>query len=152
MKTESEVFVKETIDFFKNTNLLTKDVLHQNFHGREKFEKLIDETFSVLLNDALSELKESINNTLHVVQERQKSFEKRDQFDLLYLELNFFNTRFNYIDSNSMILSEIKPAEKIENASVVLKSIKDLISRLPSWLQKVITVLGEILGIAKSFL
>jgi hypothetical protein len=151
MVTEREVFVAETIDFFRNTNLLCKDILPSNFHGKEKFEILIDETFNVLLDNALQELQRAIYDSLSFIQGRQDTFGRKDQFDLLYLELSFFNTRFDYINSNTIVLSEIKTSDKIENASVVLKSVKDLISRLPNWLQKVITVLGEILGIAKTF-
>jgi len=145
MRTEYDIFTKETFKFFDNTRLLLRDIIRNDFQGRDKFEILIENSFNVI-NEERRLFEEGILNT---ILENERT-DETNEFDLLYLELSFFNSRYNYLEPSTNVLNEIKTTEKLESASIVLDSVKDLISRLPKWLQNVLTVLKEILGIAKA--
>nr|WP_294789148.1 hypothetical protein [uncultured Flavobacterium sp.] len=145
MRTEYDIFTKETFKFFDNTRLLLRDIIRNDFQGRDKFEILIENSFNVI-NEERGLFEEGILNT---ILENERT-DETNEFDLLYLELSFFNSRYNYLEPSTNVLNEIKATEKLESASIVLESVKDLISRLPKWLQNVLTVLKEILGIAKA--
>lgn len=153
MKVSQEIFANETIKFFENTQKMVFDVLPKDFTGRDKFDILVNETFNSIL-ESKSDIQQIIINTFRPDRRYRNEEHNTSYFDFLYYELVFFNSRYNYVEPQTEAEdnSEIKSSEKIEVASTVLSSIKDLIERLPKWLQKVITVINEILGITKSLI
>jgi hypothetical protein len=149
-------FAYETEQYFLNTSVMIENLLPQkDVRGREQLYSLLTQSFALLLDSERYNFSTEVMKSVQRTEEETESKNQRDAFDLLYVEMQFFNTRFPYYSPNiefPSYLNEIKPADQIDTAQTVLGSIQALINRLPKWLQNIFKIIEEILSITKTFL
>lgn len=118
--------------------------------ARNDFEAWISETFG-LLYEALT--RPVILETVQLSIELDRTVGKRDAYDLLNMELQFYVNNLDLRQYNANQIDETitnnSAASSMEIGEVGVNSIKDIFNKLPKWIQKVLTVISEMLGIAK---
>jgi len=146
MVIEVEQLSSQTISFFENLRKLLRDIIEINrdYPERERYKKFIEDSFDLLLSHETN-FQRSLERAVLIEVEEQGTHRKKDQFDLLHLEIEYLNEVYDFS-------REVTTLQKAESGIVVLDSIKELMSKLPKWLQRVISVISEALGIAKVFL
>jgi len=143
--------VDETIKCFRNINDISVYNIPERFYGKDLFLTFLKETFDLLFENT-ENLSNEILRAIRIGEEEAGTIERKDAYDMLLIELEYFNTRFNYNSTSYLpYLDEISTKEKCESADVALGSIDKLLSKLPNWLKNIIEVLREIIGFVKAF-
>lgn len=149
-------FANETVQYFLNTSVMTENLLPQKrIRGIDQLYSLLAQTTGLLLNNEKYNFAEEVIRSVQITEEETESKNEMDAFDLLYMEIQFFNTRYPYYSPDiefPPILDELKPDDQLDNAQTVLGSIQSLINKLPKWLQNIFKIFEEILSIAKTFI
>lgn len=142
-----------TLNFFRvvEGNLhITNTRFSNSVSAQNDFEGWVSETFS-LLYEALT--RSVILETVKLSIELDGTVGKRDAYDLLNRELQFYVNNLDLGQYNANQIDEAvtsnPAASSMEIGEVGVNSIKDIFNKLPKWIQKVLTVISEMLGIAK---
>lgn len=159
----------ETFKCLLNLRYMIEDCVPKNKKGYGEFSRWHNETFSMLLTGESGEifygaLYNAIRDSIRLYGRE----DRQDAYDAFLLELIFFNARYNYVGDEFMptslfaphttfpgitvpdVIREMPGKEKLEIGKTALDSIRALFSRLPPWARKILTVISEMLGIAKA--
>ena len=111
-------------------------------------------------DEAKKHLNELISLTFGKVEENSKGLNVLGNYfmitneieiaKLIELELDYFNTRFsenNYSFDDVSYLNDF-----IDNGMTIKDSLEDFLKNLPNWLKKILKIINEILGIAKTLI
>jgi hypothetical protein len=104
-------------------------------------ESLIGRVYEILSRDILSE-------SLLPVLTRMNS-EERYTMDLIVQEMDYYNTRYRRTDTREKGFTAV---DGVEDAKTIKDSFEKFIRKLPRPIKKGLSVLNEILGLAKSIL
>jgi hypothetical protein len=152
MTNSSSQLADQTIEYFNNIQHLIRNNIPERFNEKNLFTNFLNGTFNLLLFDEIESVRTEIISAIEEGVKEGGRPERTDAYDLLLLELKFFNTRYNYnTNSRTMYLEEINSKEQYEASEVALGSIDKLLHHLPKWLRNVIEVIREALSIAKAF-